>query len=94
MIGMLRFIVLIILISIVFAVVRSILNSLLAAGSSNQKSRARRRTSRNALKGEMLKDPHCGMYVAKDLAVSARSGKETFYFCSDECRDSYLSVHR
>lgn len=93
MIGMLRFVVLIILICIVFAIVRSFFNFLLGAGSSSSKSKSRRQ-SRNALGGEMFKDPHCGIYVARDLAISARSGKETFYFCSKECRDKYLSVRR
>jgi len=91
---MFRFIVLVILISIVFAIVRRFFNSLLSAGSANHRTRGHRQPKRSALRGEMFKDPQCGMYVAKDLALTARSGKETFYFCSEECRDRFLSVDR
>lgn len=94
MIGMLRFILLIVLILIIFAIARNVLNVLLGAGSKNVKSGTQRRASQNSLGGEMLKDPHCGMYIARDLAVTARSGNEVFYFCSEECRDKYLSVRR
>jgi len=40
----------------------------------------------------MIKDPICGMTVDSETAPSAtRDGKE-FYFCSDQCRDQFVSA--
>jgi YHS domain-containing protein len=39
----------------------------------------------------MVKDPICGMYMDSRLAVRLESGKETVYFCSEECKDKYLN---
>ena len=38
----------------------------------------------------MVKDPHCGMYVAPELAVEARTASGNLFFCSEKCRDSYV----
>jgi len=40
--------------------------------------------------GRLVRDPVCGMHVAEELAVSARTGSELVHFCSAECRDRYL----
>ena len=40
---------------------------------------------------KLLRDPICGMHVAKGLAVPLREGTEILYFCSAACRDRYLS---
>jgi len=42
------------------------------------------------VKGEMVKDPICGAFVAKDTAKRVRQGDHLTYFCSDFCRDEYL----
>lgn len=42
------------------------------------------------ISGETVKDPQCGMYVAKQLAVASSTRGQTLYFCSPECRDAYL----
>jgi YHS domain-containing protein len=39
----------------------------------------------------LVRDPVCGTYVAEVLAIPLRQGSETLYFCSESCRDSYLS---
>jgi uncharacterized protein len=38
----------------------------------------------------MVKDPVCGMYMDSRLAVRLESGKDAFYFCSEECKNRYL----
>lgn len=40
--------------------------------------------------GEMVKDPECGTYVAIEDSISVRKGDQAWYFCSYECRDSFL----
>ena len=42
--------------------------------------------------GELVRDPHCGTYVAKARAVVASVGGETLYFCSATCRDAHLAA--
>jgi len=39
----------------------------------------------------MVKDPVCGMYMDSRLAVRIENRKESYYFCSEECKDKYLS---
>ena len=38
---------------------------------------------------ELVQDPVCGMYVAKEGALFVRRGDQTEFFCSDVCRASY-----
>jgi len=38
----------------------------------------------------LVRDPVCGMHVAEELAIAARTGNEMVHFCSTECRDRYL----
>jgi Cu+-exporting ATPase len=40
----------------------------------------------------MTKDPVCGMMVDKATALSAKRDGEIFYFCSDHCRQKFLST--
>lgn len=38
------------------------------------------------------KDPICGMTVDKATALQAQRDGETFHFCSDYCRQTFLSA--
>lgn len=40
---------------------------------------------------KMVKDPICGMYMDSRLAVRLEDGKEILYFCSEECKNKYMS---
>jgi len=49
------------------------------------------RTSGNqGVSNYMVKDPVCGMYMDSRLAVRVEHRKESFYFCSEECKNKYL----
>ena len=37
-------------------------------------------------------DPVCGMIVDKATALHAEREGETFYFCSDHCRQKFLTA--
>jgi YHS domain-containing protein len=39
------------------------------------------------------KDPICGMTVDETTALHAERDGKTFYFCSDHCRQQFLSTH-
>lgn len=40
----------------------------------------------------MAIDPICGMTVGEASTMRAESDGETFYFCSDRCRQKFLST--
>lgn len=57
-----------------------------SGGSGQARSRA------PAPKGElMVRDPVCGTYVVPSHALSARGSDGTVYFCSDKCRQAFVS---
>lgn len=37
----------------------------------------------------LVKDPVCGTFVVKQRALTASAGGETFWFCSERCRDEW-----
>jgi Cu+-exporting ATPase len=40
----------------------------------------------------LTKDPICGMTVDEATALHAERDGKTFYFCSDHCRQKFLST--
>jgi len=41
--------------------------------------------------GDMVKDPYCGVYFAKRDGVLLRHQGKDMHFCSEDCRDKFLS---
>jgi len=44
---------------------------------------------RKAAPMKLVRDPVCGTFVAPKEAFAFRTGGETHYFCSVECRESF-----
>jgi len=42
-----------------------------------------------AHRGEMARDPVCGMFVSTELSQRLRRGAGTLHFCSRECLEKY-----
>jgi len=40
----------------------------------------------------LVKDPICGTYVVRGRALAASSGDTLHYFCSERCRDQFVSA--
>lgn len=40
-------------------------------------------------KNQMVQDPVCRMYVPKGSAVGASVGGQTYYFCSQDCANTF-----
>ena len=38
---------------------------------------------------QMVRDPVCGTFVVPDRALMLAVGRQQFYFCSANCRDTY-----
>lgn len=47
------------------------------------------RSPKREIQGETVRDPVCGMYVAKSIAEPLKTRQGTLYFCSEKCRDDY-----
>jgi uncharacterized protein len=42
----------------------------------------------------MVKDPFCGIYFPKREGVHLQYKGENLYFCSEACKDKFVSNHR
>ena len=47
-----------------------------------------RRPAQSVREGDMVRDPVCGTWIDRRLALPARRGAETVSVCSDQCRRS------
>ena len=54
--------------------------------------RARRHSSRTAVESEMVRDPVCGTWIDRRLALSSRRGGEAIAVCSEKCRRALESA--
>ena len=75
---------------VLFAVAAFILWKMFKGDLNRRKQEAQTEQETLIAKGEMVKDPVCGSYVALDNSVRLRAGEEVMHFCSYECRDKYL----
>jgi YHS domain-containing protein len=82
---------------------RAVLNSVLrgiarTASNSFAKAADERRAPEQqqppGVTGELHKDPVCGTYVAESSALKRQVGRETFYYCSENCREKHALVAR
>jgi len=65
--------------------------------SGGVKARSGRTDARGADRqpaSHTVKDPICGMYMDPRLAVRVDNGKGSLFFCSNECKEKYLSQPR
>ena len=83
-----RFLILLLLLLVARAIIARIFGTRRKA--SGNRSRGRWTRARATVRGRMVKDPQCGIYVATDLAVRTRTKEKNLYFCSEECRDKFL----
>ena len=65
------------------------------AGTGKRKSAPAAGQGRNEATANLtVKDPICGMYMDPRLAMRVDKGKDSFFFCSNECKQKYLSQAR
>jgi hypothetical protein len=77
---LLRAAVLLLLIAVVLLVLRTL--RILSAALFPRTSRR----ARPAAEGEMVRDPVCGTWIDRRLALAGRRGAEWIPVCSEECR--------
>lgn len=39
---------------------------------------------------DMVTDPECGMYISPETAIKQNIDGQTYYFCSENCRSSFV----
>ncbi len=64
-----------------------------SGGRGERQASSRPEASRTGM-GELHKDPVCGTYVAESSALRRQSGGQTFYYCSEACREKHSLVTR
>jgi hypothetical protein len=84
-----RFALVLIAVFVVLGILK-VLRLFLAGGSAARRRGAGEaptgRRSAGAAEGEMIRDPVCGTWIDRRLAVFGRRGGETVPVCSDSCR--------
>jgi YHS domain-containing protein len=87
MIRFLQFLAFILLFRYIWRGVQRMLGEVETRRVSNDTSRDRGMVYR----GQMVRDPVCGVYIPEQGALIERRGDETYYFCSEACRSSFLA---
>jgi YHS domain-containing protein len=97
MIGwILRFILLMVIIRVIWRFLGGIIDGLsgnprsrVGGGQGSRGGGAGPAAAGGAASVPLVRDPVCGTYVVRTKALTAGSGDQTQYFCSEKCRDQY-----
>lgn len=85
----------ILIILVARAVLTSVMKGIANAGASAAAPpRTTPQAPRSQPSGELHKDPVCGTYVAESTAFRRQAGSQTFYYCSEACREKHSLVAR
>ncbi|MCP4215917.1 MAG: YHS domain-containing protein [bacterium] len=74
---------------LMLAVVGYVLYRVLWKGEGLDFFRSKKKKSTGKAPLKMRKDPVCGTYLPEDQAVMLRRKRDTFYFCSEECKKKF-----
>ena len=85
---MLRFVVLLVVGSLLFMILRATVRSFLT-GLTGTAGGGRRATGRT--RDELVKDPVCQTYVPRSRAIARQTDSGPRYFCSGTCADRFLA---
>ena len=89
-----EFIVIIAVVLIARAVLTSVLAGITRASSQSFPQQDRKQAPSQNTAGELHKDPVCGTYVAEGSAWRRQVAGQTFYYCSETCREKHALVAR
>ncbi len=87
----LRFLFWVLIVSWSVSLLRKIVNNMGAAASDRQQPID---VPSDAVSRKLVRDPVCGMHLAEGLAIAERSGAEPVFFCSEECRNKFITEPR
>jgi YHS domain-containing protein len=72
--------------------IRLVWNAVVRLLSGTEAKRVRDSTPRDRktiYRGQMVRDPVCGVYIPEQGALVEQRGEQAYHFCSDECRDRF-----
>ncbi len=87
----LRFLFWVLIVSWSVSLLRKIVNNMGAAASDRQQPID---VPSDAVSRKLVRDPVCGMHLAEGIAIAERSGAEPVFFCSEECRNKFITEPR
>jgi YHS domain-containing protein len=68
----------------------------LLADAARQQMGANGRSGRSAPKtihkGQMVRDPVCGLHLPESRAITETRSGQRYHFCSEQCRQSFLKA--
>lgn len=68
-----------------------VLYKLITNGKNRKDKNEEKIKEKKIAKGELVKDPVCGVYVDAESSISVRDGKTVHRFCSYDCRNKFLN---
>ena len=81
------------LIILIFFVARAVTRLLQGVRQGVGGATAPRRGSTAQPPVKMVADPICGTFVVPGKALELARGRQTHYFCSEQCRDQWTAAH-
>ena len=70
-----------------------ILNAAIKKISMNAARASQMNANQGSVENLMIQDPVCQVYFTKTNGVRHLMGGKELWFCSEDCRDKYLSIH-
>jgi YHS domain-containing protein len=86
-----RFLLRVIPIFILVMVGLSLLRAFMNPNKSSRQQEPERKATKVAQGGKLVKDPVCGTYVTPDGSLTTSSDGESYFFCSEDCQNKFLS---
>ena len=70
-----------------------VLYKLLSGLVKGSRTSERQEVSADKATAELTRDPQCGAYILPAQGVSTQLAGKSYHFCSEGCRDQFLSEH-
>jgi len=86
MVKLLQFLALLLLVRYVF---RSVARWLMEGGPERQRVDGPEGGGKPVYRGQMVRDPVCGLFMPREGAIEDNAGGETQHFCSEKCRQAF-----
>ncbi|MBW2061241.1 MAG: YHS domain-containing protein [Deltaproteobacteria bacterium] len=90
----LRWVLIILLFYLIYRVLKGLIRP--RPRSETQGVRSKPNNIRNNAYGNdlLVQDPHCGVYLPRSEAVANTVNGQTFYFCSEDCKEEFLKAQK
>jgi YHS domain-containing protein len=70
-------------------VLRGVASWLTDGGAASRRMEGRPGGGQPVYRGQMVRDPVCGVFLLPERALEDHQGDQTLHFCSENCRQAY-----